>query len=191
MASRLRAFQFLCKVQQRWQGQPHLLGDPLHLFLHRSRSRLPHLLQQGQQRLHFVTACLAVQETGGPLLADHHDLEQVTQLSKEVAHRIEHAMELDQSLLLFAGRRLSRAAHWFLAHRRLVLLLLLDQPPPLLFVLHQPKEARLHLCCQMQEMPHIALMGLERLGRAQRLSNGLAAITDGPGADYSLRLQIP
>jgi hypothetical protein len=100
-------------------------------------------------------------------------------------------MQLDQKLLLLAAACLGGATGWSAAGGRLVLLVSLDHQPACLFFLHHPLQARLHLACQMQQMPPIALMGTDRLGRLQGFGNGPASITDAATAHYALLLQIP
>ena len=113
------------------------------------------------------------------------------ELSKEILDPIQHAVQLAQPLLLLTPRRLGWAAYRLLARAGSLLLLSLDQPPALLFFLHHPLQTRLHLCGQVQHMPHIPLVRADRFGGAQSLGNGSTAIADRPRTVHPLFLQIP
>ena len=113
------------------------------------------------------------------------------QLGKEILYPLKHAVQLAQQMLLLAARRLGWAPHRFLARTSSLLLLPLDEPPPLLFFLHHPLQTRLHLCGQVQHMPHIPLVGAEGFGGAQGVGNGSTAITDRSSRDHPLFVQVP
>ena len=92
----LTRFHFFRKEQQCGQSQPYLLDHPLHFFLHRRGSQLDGLLQQVQRGLHLTAPRLAAEQTWLFLSREHHDFEQLTQLSEEVAHRCEQPVQEDQ-----------------------------------------------------------------------------------------------
>jgi hypothetical protein len=112
-------------------------------------------------------------------------------LSKEILDPFQYAVQLAKPLLLLARRRLGWAASRVLARAGSVLRLSLDESPALLFFLHHPLQTRLHLCGQVQHMPHIPLVPAECFGGAQGVGNGSTAITDRSPRDHPLVVQIP